>query len=159
MKKHQSLFVLLAILFGFLFFGNQAIAQTAVNQEVIDLTWSLEGLDLDTQSFRVYMSDQPDFLTATQLGEDLPYNPNDPAAAETFEWPSMSIDIPGGEMSTRYFWVTSVDTSGNECGPGNDHQVCLDVPPSMVAVEFDRVPPVPPSGLTVTARVVVNTTQ
>lgn len=150
----MMMFLLLALCLGA---TQKVFAQSSIQQETIDLTWSLDGLDPDTQAFRLYMHSSPDFSQAVQLGEDLPYNPNDPTAAETFQWPSMNIDVPAGEDVTRYFWVTAVDTSGNECHPGFQHQVCTDNPPDMVEVRFDRLPPVPPSGLTVTARVVVNT--
>jgi hypothetical protein len=122
--------------------------------EQIDLTWSLETLDDDTQHFRLYINTTDDFATATQLGPDLMYNPLAPD--EVFQFPEMQITVPDGEDVSRYFWVTSVDTSGNECGPGYTHQVCMDNPPEMVRVDFDNLPPIPPTGLTVTARVIVN---
>jgi hypothetical protein len=123
--------------------------------EAVDLTWSLENLDADVQYFRLYVNDSANFATANQLGEDMMYNPND--TATVFEFPSMTLAIPDGADVTKYFWVTAVDTSGNECGPGYTHQRCVENPPKMVAVQFDNLPPLPPTGLTVTARVIITT--
>jgi hypothetical protein len=124
-------------------------------EEAVDITWSLENVEPDVQYFRLYVNDTDDFSTATQLGEDMAYNPN--GGNEVFQFPSMSLTIPDDQDVTKYFWVTAVDTSGNECGPGYTHQKCIDNPPEMVAVQFDNLPPLPPTGLTVTARVIITT--
>lgn len=123
-----------------LLFTFPAVAQDAIDK-VIDVRWQTEGAEPDVASYQLYAGDSDTTLVA--FGEPIPYNPNEPDAAEQLT-ADYTMTVPAGEVVTKWFSVTAIDTSGNESD--------LATP---VSVVVDNQPPAAPTGLSVTIRLVV----
>jgi hypothetical protein len=116
-------------------------AQAQSIERAVDLRWQTEGAEPDVQYYQLYSGDSD--TTLEKFGDPIFFNPNDPAAPEQITH-ELTIAVPAGEVVTRWFSVSAIDTSGNESP--------LAVP---VSVNIDNIPPTAPSGFTVTIKIVI----
>lgn len=131
----KKAFVLLSVLIVVLCFGSVVTAQTATDKQVA-ISWDA-GTEPDIQSYQLYVSSTGDDADYGPAGDPIMYNPNEPDAPTTLST-NYTFVAPAGEVTTRWFKVTAIDTSGNESAPSE-----------AVSVTVDNQPPGPPQNVRV----------
>lgn len=124
-----------------LFFCATAGAQEATIK-IVEVSWLTEGAEPDVQNYQLYVGDTDVVDDMDRFGDPIAFNPNDsdPPAQLGSDY---EMTVPAGQVQTKYFSVTAIDTSGNESARA-----------SPVSITIDNDPPVAPQGLTVTIRIV-----
>lgn len=131
----KKLFILPIVLLCTLLLFGTAMGQTASDKQVA-LSWDA-GTEPDIQYYQLYVSPTGDDADYGAAGNPIPFNPNDPEAPTTLST-DYTFSAPAGEVTTRWFKVTAIDTSGNES-----------LPSEAVSVTVDNQPPEPPTNLRV----------
>lgn len=123
-----------------------------VSAATITLTWSVEGADVDTQYYQLWVGDSD--TTLERAGDPIPFsplNPESPASLTT----DYTLTVSDGTETTKWFSVSAIDTSGNECVPSDTRAICADKQPPIVSKTIDTLPPNPPTQLSVVINLVV----
>jgi fibronectin type 3 domain-containing protein len=141
-KKMKKLSMILMVCLILLFAGN--LNAQSVTDKQVSLSWDA-GTEPDIQYYQLYVSTSGDDAEYGPVGDPISFNPNDPTAPATLS-ASYTFQAPAGAVTTRWFKVTAIDTSGNESAPSE-----------AVLVSVDNEPPSAPTGIRVA--VIINVVQ
>lgn len=136
----SSIFVAVLIVMSM---TSYVIAQTITDKQVA-ISWDA-GSEPDIQTYQLYVSSTGADDSYGPAGNPIPFNPNDPNAPATLTT-NYTFVAPVGEVTTRWFKVTAIDTSGNESDPSE-----------AVQVSIDQQPPSSPTGIRI--EVLINVVQ
>jgi len=139
----KRLSTILMVILALSFAVTTANAQSVTDKQV-SISWDA-GSEPDIQYYQIYVSSSGDDAEYGPAGEPIPFNPNEPSAPATIQ-AEYTFHAPAGEVTTRWFKVTAIDTSGNESDPSE-----------AISVSVDNKPPSPPTGIRV--EVLINVTQ
>lgn len=134
MKKLLSVAAILMLLVFFL-----GVLPVAAN--TITVSWDTTTAEDDVQYYQLYVGDTD--TTLVKFGDLIPFNPLQPDTPVEMST-NYEIVVPAGQVVTKWFSVTAIDTSGNESA--------LATP---VSVTVDAQPPSAPTGLSVTINIVI----
>lgn len=143
MRKFANVYIIFVIALFVMSMASYAIAQTVTDKQV-SISWDA-GSEADIQTYQLYVSSTGADDSYGPAGDPIPFNPNAPDAPATLTT-NYTFVAPAGEVTTRWFKVTAIDTSGNESDPSD-----------AVQVSVDQQPPSAPTGVRV--EVLINVTQ
>jgi hypothetical protein len=138
----KKLSMILSVILA-LSFAVATVNAQSVTEKQVAISWDA-GQEADIQYYQLYVSASGNDAEYGPAGEPIPFNPNAPDAPATLS-ADYTFQAPAGEVTTRWFKVTAIDTSGNESAPSE-----------AVSVSVDNEPPSPPENLRVT--ILINVT-